>query len=282
MRIKSFMTRSTACANSASLLALACGLIGAAGSAIAQRTPEAVSVRVVRMEQIGGGVERPTGGAVTRVLQPLPEKFYEVKDGIYRSTLNRISLRVPRIGEEKLVDVREAVALVRADGSPATTHLMFDPDGTNVAVDPLRAVSAVVVTRLRDDRPKDAESIIAYLDGGHVQRATMAGQGITYAQADTHMGPALRRIVRNRAHTVRFPYDLQQLKESATVTYGVTTFVVVGTDSMVEFSQLFPCTSRADAPCRAAAIAASEAFFDGVTSFRRYPPPVDMPASAAR
>lgn len=282
MPVKSFTTRSIACANSASLLALACGLFGAAGGAVAQRAPDAVSVGAVRMEKLGGGVERPTGDAVTRLLQPLPEKFYEVKDGIYRSALNRISLRVPRIGDEQLVDVREAVVMVRADGSPATTHLMFDPDGTNVAVDPLRAVSAVVVTRLRDDRPKDAESIIAYLDGGHAQRAAMAGQGITYAQADTKMGPALRRIVRNRAHTVRFPYDLRQLKDSATVTYGVTTFVVVGTDSMVEFSQLFPCASRADAQCLTAAIAASEAFFDGVTSFRRYPPPVDMPASAAR
>lgn len=271
------------CLIGACLLPVLAGELAMAADAVGgQQAQEPVVVRVVRFETLGGGVERPTGGPMTRELQLLPEKFYTVKDGVYHSVMNRIALRVPRVGDEKLVDVREAVAMARADGSPATTHLVFDPGGISVGNNPTRAVSAVVVTRLRDDRPKDAESVIESIDGGHERRASFAGQGITYAQADTKMGPALRRIVRNRAHTLRFPYDTALLKDGDAVTYGVTIYVVVGTDSMVEFSQLFPCGDRDDASCRAAAIETHEAFFSGVTAFRRYLPPGDTPTSAPR
>ncbi|CAM3725886.1 hypothetical protein ROSA5918_04910 [Roseateles saccharophilus] len=264
------------------MLALAAGM--AAGMAAAQEPQkpwEPVAVRVVRFEKLGGGVERPTGEPVVREMQPMPERLYAVKDGVYRSALSRIALRVPRIGEEKLVDVREAIAIIRADGTPSTTQIMFDPGGTlavSASTDPL---SAVVVTRLRDDRPKDAERVLAGIDGGEVQRANLSARGVGYHRVQTQMGPGLARVIRNRVRTLRFPYDIGLLNDSGTVTYGVTAFVVVGRDSMVEFSQLFPCGQRSDGDCRVAALKAHEAFINGVTGFTDYAAVGYKPASSA-
>lgn len=253
------------------------------GAALAGEAQEPPTVRVVRFERIGGGVERPNEEPVAHMLGPMPPQAWEVKDGVYRSVISRISLRVPRLSDEKLVDVREAVALVRADGSPATTHIMFDPDGTKFANGPAAAQSTVVVTRLRDDRAKEAESVLARLDGGEAQRAKLtADLGVSYARLETNLGPALRRVVRNRAYSQRFPYDLAVLRDSMTTTYGITTSVIAGTDSLLEFSQLFPCGQRSDAECHAAALKAHEAFVVGVTEFRTLPPTGGSPTPPAR
>ena len=242
-------------------------VFGAALLAPASRAQEPPPVRMVRFEQLYGGLESP-GAQRARQLSAMPAHQYEVKDGIYRSNIARITLQVPRIGAEKLVDVREAVPLVRADRSPATAHIMFDPDGTPVAIAPDAAVSAVVVTRLRDDRPKIADAILDGLDGGPQQRAQASGRGVEYTRIDTRYGPGLRRLVRNRANTDRFPYTLALLNDGGTTTYGITNYVVVGTDSLVEFSQVFPCGSRGDADCRAEALQAMDRFVDGVKEFR--------------
>jgi hypothetical protein len=247
-------------------LALTAGLF--VNCVAAQQAP---TVRAVRSEFVKGGVERPDGQQPTRVLQLMPPGTYEYNNGVYRSQLNRIALRVPRIGTELLVDVREALAMRRPDGSPATTHLMFDPGGTQIPWSPEAAASALVVTRLRDDRPKDVESILNRLDGGEAQWARLAERGVSYARIQTRMGPALQRVVRNRANSARFPYDLALLNDREATTYGVTDFVVVGTDSLIEFSQLVPCAGRSDADCRSAALMAMAALVDGVTDFKTYP-----------
>jgi Biotin carboxylase, N-terminal domain len=255
-------------------------LFTASSIVAAEETRTPLVVRVVRAEQISGGVERPTGDAWLRQLRPMPKEAYEVKDGLYRSYTSRITLRIPRIGDETFVDVREAVSLFRADGSKATTHIMFDADGTKTdAAVSQDAQSAVIVTRLRDDRPKDVESVLATLDGGEQKRALWTKQGgFSYARTETSLGPALQRVIRNRANTRRFPYDIAQLNETGTMTYGVTSFVVVGTDSLVELSQLFPCAKRSDVDCQTAALNAHKEFVGGVTEFSVYPPQGTPPA----
>ena len=244
--------------------------VGLAAAQQLEKPGEPVPVRAVRFEKLSAGVERPAGRPVVREMSPMPETLYVAKDGIYRSAMSRIALRVPRIDEEKLVDVREAVTFVRADGSPATTHIMFDPDGTRAANGPMDAQSTIVVTRLRDDRPKGAEHVLAGIDGGEERRVALMGRGVDYFRVTTKMGLGLMRVIRNRAHSWRFPYDISLLQDSSAVTYGVTTFVVVGSDSLVEFSQLFPCGQRSDAACRNAALKVSEAFVNGVVGFTDY------------
>ena len=250
-------------------------LAGLATAVVAQslQSPTAPTVRTVWYETISGGVEQPNGQAAGRQMFAMPVNRYEVKDGVYTSTLSRISLRVPRLADEKLVDVREAAPLTRKDGSPATTHIMFDPDGLGDTRDPARAQSTVIVTRLRDDRPKDAASVIGGLDGGEADRAQLvAGRGFSYARIETKLGPGLHRVIRNRGYSPRFPYDMAILRGATATTFGVTVFAVVGTDSLVEFSQLFPCGQRPEEDCRAAALKAHAEFVDGVTYFKMYPP----------
>ncbi len=259
-------------------------LVVTVSTAAAQQMKTPLVVRAVQAEQIGGGVERPIGDTWTRQLRSLSKDAYEIKDGLYRSVVSRITLRIPRIGDETFVDVREAVSLFRVDGTAATTHIMFDVDGTkNDAAISQDAQSAVIVTRLRDDRPKDVDSVLATLDGGEQRRALLTKQGgFSYTRIETSLGPALQRVIRNRANTRRFPYDIAQLNGSGTMTYGVTAFVIVGTDSLVELSQLFPCGKRSDADCQTAALKAHEEFVSGVTEFSVYPPQSTTPNPTLR
>lgn len=240
-------------------------------TAVAQEVKEPPVVRVVRGERIGGGVEKPTGGTWIQQLSVMPTQAYEVKDGTYRSSISRITLRVPRIGKEKFVDVREAVAFTRPDGTAATTHIMFDPDGTVMDVGPKNPQSAVIVTRLRDDRPKDADSVLGGLDGGEQKRTLLSKQGFSYSRVDRDGDPTLQRIIPNRSNTRRFPYDIALLNESLPTTYGITTFILIGTDSLLELSQIFPCDKSNDADCRIAALKVHEEFVGGIKGFLTYP-----------
>lgn len=226
----------------------------------------------VRYEQLTGGIEFPNGQPRSRLLREMPAGTYEYTDGIYKSLFSRISLRLPRIGSEKSVVVREAITMRRPDQLPATTHLIIDTGGLRIMPQPRDAVSAIVVTRLRDDRPKDAESIFSRLDGGTEYRSTLANQSIEYATNNTSLGPGLQRVVPNRAYDDRFPYQVARLKDAQVTTFGVTQFVVVGVDSFLEFSQIFPCVERSTSECKADAIKSMTAFVGGVTGFKMYPP----------
>ena len=252
------------------------------GIAAAQDIGDTPVVRAVKSERISGGVEKSTGGTWMQQLSVMPTQAYEVKDGNYRSSLSRITLRIPRIGREKFVDVREAVSLIRSDGTPATTHVMFDPDGTSIDVGSKNPQSAVIVTRLRDDRPKDADSVLGGLDGGEQQRMLLSKQGFNYLRVDRDGDPTLQRIVRNRANTRRFPYEIAVLNERFLATYGITTYILMGTDSLLEFSQIFPCEKSNDADCRAAALRVHEEFVGGIREFSIYPSQVSAPIPKAK
>lgn len=248
-------------------------ILGCAFSRLAFAAQDiALELSMIRFEQLTGGVEQSNGEPRSRMLREMPAGSYEYKDGVYKSLVSRISLKLPQISMEKAVGIRESITMVRADRSPATTHLIIDAGGLKITSRPDDAVSVVVVTRLRDDRPKDAESILSRLDGGAQQRETLTRQGFEYVADNTPLGPGLRRIVPNRAYNDRFPYQLAVLKGNQVTTYGVTQYVVVGTDSFLEFSQVFPCAQRSASECRAAAVQAMTDFVGGVTEFKMYPP----------
>jgi len=232
---------------------------------------EPPQLRAVWREQLHGGVEHSNGAPQARQLARLPMDQFEFANGVYKSIGSRIQLKVPRIHDETQVDVREAVTLFRSDGTPATTHVMFDPGGTSLVGNLEAPVSAVVVTRLRDDRSKDAEGILERLNGGAQGRAEYTRKGWEYQRMQTSLGPALTRIIRNRANDARFPYQMAVLRDSTATTYGVTRYVVIGADSLVEFSQIYPCKLMMDAVCKQAAMDAMDKLVGGVKAFQTYP-----------
>jgi len=208
-----------------------------------------------------------------RGLRPMPESAFKFEGGIYRSVVSRISLTLPRIGNEQVVSVREAVVYRRADGQTATSHVLFVPDRVGTSLNPSDGVSAVVVTRLRDDRPKDRESILrSWEPQTEQQRQGMEAAGAFHRRVQTGFGEAVERLILNRTATEPFPYKTNLDRGPAVKTVGVSRFVVIGTDSFVEFSQVFPCGQLAAEACRTAAIESSDRFLAGVREFLIFPP----------
>ncbi|GAB3760905.1 hypothetical protein GCM10028796_10240 [Ramlibacter monticola] len=254
----------------AALLALACAAAGAQQAAAPKAAASAAqgpALGKVLQEQL---VPVPGGkpGENKREFKPLPEGAYRFENGEYRSGVSGIMLKLPQLRDEKIVSVREAVVL--AHGKEVdTSHILFVPDPEGVAADPLGPVSAVVVTRLRQDRPHDRESVLkAWEPRSPEQRKAMEARGIEFARINSGLGEGLERIVPNRVADPNFPYRThadENAKQLRSV--GVTRYLVSQDSALLEFSQVFPCRELAAEACKAAALKASDRFVQGVSSF---------------
>jgi hypothetical protein len=87
---------------------------------------------------------------------------------------------------------------------------------------------------------------------------------------ETNLGPALQMVFRNRANTpLHFPGQVMGGGpfDGTTANYGVSRFVAVSPDTLIQFSQIVPCRGRSDADCKAAALQSLDAFVRGVVEF---------------
>lgn len=208
-------------------------------------------------------------------LAPLQKTAYRFDAGVYESIVSRLKIRIPRIGNEKTVSVREAVVFTRQDGQPGTTHVIFVPDPWAPAYETDLGVSAVVVTRLREDRSRDRESVLARFEPPSMEaREGLAKSGVSYARVASAWGVSTRRITVNRVFEEPFPYQTRQTRspEGAVVrSVGVSRFLVVEEDSLLELSQVVPCGPSTAAGCTQQAIKVNDSFVDGLAGFLTYP-----------
>ena len=245
----------------------------------------------VLQEQVVAVPGKP--GESTREFKPLPQGAYQFDGGEYRSGVSGLTLKLPQVLDEKVVSVREAV--VRAHGKEVdTSHVMFVPGPEGTHFDPLGPVSAAVVTRLRQDRPHDRESVLrAWEPRTPEQRKALEARGVEFARIRTGLGEGLERIVPNRVADANFPYRTHTDETAKTLrSVGVTRYLVSGEQALLEFSQVFPCRDLAAQECRAAALKASDRFVQGVSSFVTYrsspkaaasaPAPASAPAKPAK
>jgi hypothetical protein len=209
--------------------------------------------------------DKPSEG--TRSFRPLVQKAYGFDKGQYRSNLSGLTLKLPQLREEKTVSVREAVTV--AEGKEVrTSHVLFVPGTDGESLERHGPVSAVVVTRLRQDRPRDRESVLkAWEPRTPEQRKAMEARGLEYHRIQTGLGEGLERIVPNRIADANFPYrthtdDAKELKS-----VGVTRYLVSSDQALLEFSQVFPCRELAADACKDAALKASDRFVQGVSAF---------------
>jgi hypothetical protein len=89
---------------------------------------------------------RTTGHGLSAIGDPAPI----FKDGRYTSPYQGFELLIPRVGESTNVILAQALVSKRADGTPITTDIVLTMPG--------KSAYALVVTRMRDDRPKDTET----------------------------------------------------------------------------------------------------------------------------
>jgi hypothetical protein len=213
--------------------------------------------------------------------KPLPPRAYDWVDGRYHSAVSGLTMKLPQVGDEKVVSVREAVVLVRPDGSAETSHILFVPGAEGTSVNPLGPVSAVVVSRLGNGRPTERETVLrAWEPRSPEQRQQMEARGIEFHRIKTSMGEGLERIVPNRIADSNFPYLTHTGEGARLQSVGVTRYLVSGERALLEFSQVFPCGSLAAPACKEAALKSADRFVAGVFSFTVLTLPA-KPASAA-
>lgn len=256
------------------LLAVACAAAGAQQAAAPKATatkpaaPAAAGPALgkVLQEEIVPVAGKP--GESRREFKPLPQGAYQFQGGEYRSGVSALTMKLPQLRDEKVVSVREAV--VRSHGKEVdTSHVMFVPDPEGLAVDPLGPASVVVVTRLREDRPHDRESVLkAWEPRTPEQRKAMEARGVEFHRIQTGLGEGLERIVPNRVADANFPYRTHTDEAARPLkSVGVTRYLVSSDKALLEFSQVFPCRELAAEACKAEALKASDRFVQGVSSF---------------
>lgn len=214
-------------------------------------------------------VSNPEGGLQTgRSLTPMPDTLFKYADGKYQSVFSRITLAVPVIENELQVSVRESVVSARPNNVPITSHVIFIPGATGAAPATAEGVSAVVVTLLRDDRPKDSESILARFEPPNDGvRALYARQGTEYSRVQTNFGEAVQRVLRNRSAVDPFPYQSIAQGGAELISLGFTRYVVAPNDSLIEFSQVVPCAKQTEPECKQKASNSMDRFMAGVSQF---------------
>ena len=234
------------------------------------------------LQELVAGPSGAASGEPGHSFKPLPPKAYDWEDGKYHSAVSGLTMTLPQLRDEKVVSVREAVALLRTNGEVETSHILFVPGEEGTTVDRLGPVSAVVVTRLGSGRPTDRETVLrSWEPRSPEQRKAMEARGIEFHRINTGLGEGLERVVPNRIFDANFPYRTH-LGEGATKleSVGVTRYLVSGDRALLEFSQVFPCRELAAPACKEAALKSSDRFVKDVASFTLITAPV-RPASAA-
>ena len=205
-------------------------------------------------------------------LNPLPKSAYRFEAGVYESIVSRLKLKIPRIADERTVSVREAVVFNWADGQVGTSHVIFVPDVRAPNYDNNLGVSAVVVTRLRDDRSKARDAVLARFEPASIEaRERLAKSGVNYSRVDSEFGDSTRRLTINRIFEEPFPYQTKQSRGSEVRSVGVSRFLVVQEDSLLELSQIVPCSAFSADECVQNAIKVNDSFVNGLMNFLVYP-----------
>ena len=264
------------------LLCLACAAAAAQQAAAPKPGASAAqgpALGKVLQEQMVPTPGKP--GESTRGFKPLPAGAFRFDKGEYSSGVSGLSLRLPQLRDETTVSVREAVTMAQGK-EVGTSHLIFVPDPEGVSLERHGPVSAVVVTRLRQDRPHDRESVLkAWEPRTPEQRKAMEARGLEYSRIQTGLGEGLERIVPNRIADVNFPYRTHTDEGKELKSVGVTRYLVSTDQALLEFSQVFPCRGLAADACKAQALKASDRFVQGVSSFMLVRSPATPQGSAS-
>ena len=145
-----------------------------------------------------------------------------VSNGIYKSPFQGFELKIPDVAGASKVRIIQSIISSRPDKTPITTDVIFIPLDSQGA-------NAVVVTRMRDDKPKDTESILSqFSPPDEASKLSMEKQGVVYKRIDTIFGTTLQRSIKNSQVSQYFPYKVMIGNSESYSTVGVSRFVLIG------------------------------------------------------
>lgn len=172
-----------------------------------------------------------------------------IAEGIYSSPYTGFRIRVPKISGEKRIHVNQALVSSRQDGTPITAHVVFRSSAG-------KDVYALVTTRLRDDRPKDVNSVLSSWEPKSAEEAAyFMANGMSIKRFKGPFGVSVVRSLQFRVPTEFFPYRISVDRSGENgKSIGLTRLVVMG-EFFYEFSIIIyatPQESESDLASRAA------------------------------
>ncbi len=186
------------------------------------------SINVVEILDVSYSSSPETTSTPSFKTSPVERTGVITEDGIYKSPFHGFQLKIPKVADSTQIRVIQSIISRRPDGSPVTGDVMFLPNDSYGA-------SALVVTRIRDDRPKDTESVLSNFTPPNENELAKAKQkGITYKRLDTVYGATLQRTIKNRRVTQYFPYQVGVDNSGTVSTVGISRFSVAG-NFLLEF-----------------------------------------------
>lgn len=200
-----------------------------AGAATPENAVAGASVAVVQLREdtFLGAPDGPS--APSHSSRKVESMEGVVENGTYLSPYHGYQIRIPKVANNSRVHVHQSLVSRRPDGTAITSHVLFVPDGGYGA-------EALVVTRLRDDRPKEPAAILSQFEPRSAAEYPLyERQGVTFRKMDSPLGPTLQRTIRNRAFSWHFPYRVAVDPSHPKGTVGVSRYVVTG-DFLCEFS----------------------------------------------
>jgi hypothetical protein len=94
--------------------------------------------------------------------------------------------------------------------------VLFLPEGSYGA-------AVLVVTRLRDDRPKDPEFIVSQFETRSPQEAAqLESEGVFVKRFTGPWGPCVQRTIRNQVFSWHYPYRVKTDLSTNTETVGIS------------------------------------------------------------
>lgn len=190
--------------------------------------PANASIYIVEIQDVSYPSSPETSNPSFKKISLIDKSDVITEDGIYKSPFHSFWLKVPKVADSNQVRIIQSVISRRPDGSPITGNVTLLPNDGYGA-------SALIVTRLRDDRPKDTESVLSkFIPPNDAELEKLKQQGVTYKRLDTIYGSTLQRTIKNRIVTQIFPYQFAVDNSGKISTVGISRFSVVG-DFFLEF-----------------------------------------------
>jgi hypothetical protein len=246
-------------------------LVGWAGAALgaddyrvdraaAEQASHDVTVDRLYEDTYLGPPDGPQAPGVVTTSLALPNPA--VDGAIYISPSLHFRLRVPRVAGQPRVVLRHSRPSRRPDGAAVTTHVSVETPGAY-------GVAALVVTRIRDDMPKDADSVLHQFEPREpAEYPAYAKQGVTFRRRSGPLGVALERVVRDRAMVPLFPFRTAIDTGRAAGSVGLSRYVVLD-GFLCEFSLIVDGARARD---EAALLALAESEMDTLMGGLLAPP----------
>lgn len=180
----------------------------------------ASSINVVELREVTYSSPPDIAPNPTMQFKEIDDKDPFISGGIYNSPYHHFELKIPKVAGSTKIRVIQSLISSRPDGSAITSDVIFLPEDSYGA-------SALIVTRIKENIPKDSAYILAqFTPPNEAELALAEKKGASYKQFESPQGTVLQRSIRNSRVSKFFPYKIFVEPSNDLNTLGVSRFIV--------------------------------------------------------